>query len=62
MACLRIKYVAIDPYYSDHEQSFIGYNIDDCWSQKFEFDEWLGREHPMGYKTLYKCEILQEKL
>lgn len=33
MACLRIKYVAIDPYYSDQEQSFIGYDIEDCWSQ-----------------------------
>lgn len=61
MACLRIKYVAIDPYYSDLEQSFIGYDIEDCWSQKYDFDIWLGREHPMGMKAIYKEEILQEK-
>ena len=61
MACLRIKYVAIDPYYSDQEQSFIGCDIEDCWSQKYDFDQWLGREHPMGMKAIYKEQILQEK-
>ena len=53
--------MAIDPYYSDQEQSFIGYDIKDCWSQKYDFDRWLGREHPMGMKAIYKEEILQEK-
>lgn len=62
MACLKIRYVAIDPYYSDQEQSFIGYDIEDCWSQKYDFDRWLGREYPMGMKAIYKEEILQEKL
>ncbi len=38
MARLDVKYTAIDPYYSDQEQAFIGYNIDDCWSQKYDFD------------------------
>ena len=42
MARLDIKYIAIDPYYSDQEQSFISYNIDDCWIQKYHFDKWLG--------------------
>lgn len=62
MARLDIKYIAIDPYYSDQEQTFIGYNIDDCWSQKCDFDDWLGRNHPSGISTIYKCEIIQEKL
>lgn len=62
MARLDVKYIAIDPYYSDHTQSFIGYNIDDCWSQKYHFDKWLGREHPSGIRTIYKCEIINEKL
>ena len=39
-----------------------GYNIDDCWSQKCDFDKWLGREHPSGIRTIYKCEIINEKL
>lgn len=62
MARLDIKYIAIDPYYSDQKQSFIGYNIDDCWSQKYDFDEWLGRNHPSGIDTIYKWEIMNEKL
>ena len=62
MARLDVKYIAIDPYYLDHTQSFIGYNIDDCLSQKYHFDKWLGREHPSGIRTIYKCEIINEKL
>ena len=62
MARLDVKYIAIDPYYSDQNQSFIGYTIDDCWSQKCDFDKWLGREHPSGIRTIYKWEIINEKL
>lgn len=62
MARLDVKYTAIDPYYSDQEQTFIGYNIDDCWLQKCDFDEWLGRNHLSGISTIYKCEIIREKL
>lgn len=62
MARLDIKYIAIDPHYSDQEQSFIGYNIDDCWSQKYDFDDWLGRNQPSGIKAIYKWEIINEKL
>ena len=62
MARLDVKYIAIDPYYSDNTQSFIGYDIDECWSQKYDFDKWLGREHPSGIRTIYKCEIVLEKL
>lgn len=62
MARLDVKYIAIDPYYSDQTQSFIGYDIDDCWSQKYHFEKWLGREHPSGIRTIYKCEIINEKL
>lgn len=62
MARLDIQYIAIDPYYSDQKQSFIGYDIDDCWMQKYEFDRWLGRNHPSGIRTIYKFEIINEKL
>lgn len=62
MACLRIKYIAKAPYYSDQEQSFIGSDIESCWNQKYEFDQWLGREHPMGVMAIYREEIIQERL
>lgn len=62
MARLKIKYEAVDPYYSDEMQTFIGYDIDDCWEQCTEFEKWLGREHPAGIMFIYKTHILEEKL
>jgi hypothetical protein len=38
MARLKIRYKAVDPYYSTHEQTFIGVNLDDCDNQRFEYD------------------------
>ena len=57
---IDVLYKAIDPYYSDCEQSFIGATSESCWHQKFEFEKWLGREHPAGIKTIYKVEILKD--
>ena len=57
---IDVLYKAIDPYYSDCEQSFIGATSESCWNQKFEFEEWLGREHPAGIKTIYKVKILKD--
>jgi hypothetical protein len=62
MARLDVKYIAIDPYYLDQKQTFIGINIDDCWLQKYHFERWLGREHSSGISTIYKIDIIQEKL
>ena len=45
---IRKKYVAIDPYYSDFEISFIGDNLDKIDEQIFDFEKYLGREHPSG--------------
>lgn len=61
MARLKIRYNAIDPYYSTHEQTFIGVNLDDCDNQRFEYEQWLGREHPSGIMTIFKPEILEER-
>lgn len=61
MAKLRVRYIAIDPYYSTHEQTFIGATLDDCGEQQFEYEQWLGREHPAGIKCIFKTEILEEK-
>lgn len=61
MARLKIRYNAFDPYYSTHEQTFIGVNLDDCDNQRFEYEQWLGREHPSGIMTIFKPEILEER-
>lgn len=61
MARLKIRYNAIDPYYSTCVQTFIGETLDDCEAQQVEFEEWLGREHPHGIMSIYKPEILEEK-
>lgn len=51
------KYVAIDPHYSDFEISFIGDNLDKIDEQIFDFEKYLGREHPSGISTIYKTEF-----
>ena len=51
---LRVHYEAIDPYYSSQEQVFIGINEESCYSQKDEFEEWLGKNHPNGMNNIYK--------
>lgn len=61
MARLKIRYKAVDPYYSTHEQTFIGVNLDDCDNQRFEYEQWLGSEHPSGIMTIFKPEILEER-
>lgn len=61
MALIKIRYNAIDPYYSTTEQTFIGMSLDDCWTQKCEFEQWLGRNHPAGIMCIYRPEILEEK-
>lgn len=33
---LTVYYEAIDPYYSSHEQVFIGIDKESCYSQKYE--------------------------
>ena len=61
MAKLKVKYKAIDPYYSDMEQTFIDYTIEGCERQQLEFEQYLGREHKNGIMFIYKVEILQIK-
>ena len=61
MAKLVIKYISIDPYYPTHTQTFIDSNIDDCWDQAIDYENWLGRNHPAGIKCIYKPELLIEK-
>ena len=57
---LIVRYEAIDPYYSSQEQVFIGINEESCYSQRVEFEEWLGRNHPNGMINIY--EVTNEQL
>lgn len=56
---LKIFYKAIDPYYSDMTQTFIGVDDQDCWNQKYEFDKWLGRYHSAGIRCIYRDYIVK---
>lgn len=58
---LIVYYESIDPYYSSHDQVFIGIDEESCYRQKYEFEEWLGREHPNGIRNIYKVTILEIK-
>ena len=50
----KVWYEAIDPYYSDCVQTFIGASWEDLDNQEYEHDKWLGREHPAGIRFIYK--------
>ena len=49
---LKVYYEAIDPYYSSMTQTFIGEEEEDCWNQKYEFEEWLGRYYSSGIRYI----------
>ena len=52
-----INYKAIDPYYSYQTQTFIGENQESIERQIYEFEKYLGREHPTGITAIYRrCE------
>lgn len=55
---LKVYYEAIDPYYSSMTQTFIGVDEEDCWNQKYEFEEWLGRYYSSGIRYIYRVKIL----
>lgn len=56
----KVKYKAIDPYYSDMEEVFIAGSLDELDSQQYEFEKYLGRNHPAGIRFIYKAEIISE--
>lgn len=51
---LTVHYESIDPYYSSQDQVFVGIDEASCYSQKGEFEDWLGRNHPNGIRNIYK--------
>lgn len=62
MAKIRVRYEAVDPYYQDQEQVFIGPTIESCENQQFEFEQYLARNHCGWLGSIYKTKILEEEL
>ena len=57
---VKKKYTAIDPYYSDQIQTFIGSDWNSIEDQIYEFEKWLGQEHSNGIATIYETEIIYD--
>lgn len=56
----KVWYEAIDPYYSDEVQTFIGASWEDLDEQEYEHDKWLGREHPAGIRFIFNKHTIYE--
>lgn len=56
----KVWYEAIDPYYSDCVQTFIGATWEYLDNQEYEHDKWLGREHPAGIRFIYDKHTIYE--
>ena len=56
-----VKYTAIDPYYSDFTETYIGADLDSLDTQQYELEKYVGREHPHGIDAIYKQEIVLER-
>ena len=54
-----VKYTAIDPYYSNIIQTYIGMTSEEIDNIQYETEEFMGREHSNGINNIYKVEIIQ---
>lgn len=55
-----VKYEAIDPYYSDFEETYIGTTLDDIDTQQYETEKFMGRHHENGIDSIYKPVLIYE--
>ena len=55
-----IKYTAIDPYYSDITQTYIGSSLREIDDIQYETEEFMRGEH-YSLSTIYKSEIIKEE-
>ena len=56
-----VKYTAIDSYYSDFTETYIGADLDNLDYQQYELEKFVGRNHPHGIDAIYKQEIIEER-
>lgn len=53
-----VKYTAVDPYYSDQIQTYIGSTPSEVDSIRYETEEYMAREHPGGLGMIYRVETV----
>lgn len=55
-----VKYIALDPYYSDFEETYIGTTLYEIDMQQEELEEYLGHNHENGIQSIYRPELVFE--
>lgn len=55
-----VKYTAIDPYYSDVVQTYIGMDSDEIDSIQYETEKFMSREHS-NIGNIYKSEVIKDE-
>ena len=55
-----VKYIAIDPYYSDITQTYIGTSEKEIDNIQYETEEFMRGEH-YSLSTIYKTEIIKKE-
>ena len=56
-----VKYTAVDPYYSDFTETYIGGDYESVDQQQYELEKYVGRNHLHGIDAIYKQEIIEER-
>ncbi len=56
----KVWYEAIDPYYSDEVQTFIGFTLEELDDLEYEHNKWLGRNYSAGIMCIYKTHTIYE--
>lgn len=55
---LKILYEPINPHYSSMTQTFIGVDEEDCWNQKYEFEEYLEALNDNNIHNIYNIKVI----
>lgn len=55
-----IKYIAIDPYYSNVIQTYIGANSDEIDSIQYETEKFMSKEHS-NINNIYRSEVIKDE-
>ena len=55
-----VKYTAIDPYYSDVVQTYIGYDSDEIDAIQYETERFMCKEHS-NIGNIYRSEVIKDE-
>lgn len=56
-----VKYISIDPFYSDKEETYIGYDGDEIDRIQCETEKHMGQYHPNGINNIYRTEVVYDE-